>query len=73
MVGSPGLIAKLYLRFDVVRVLLRFGRHLHRVALADDADVTLEVTLRARRKVLRIGQQGPLVVELMIWVGRWRW
>lgn len=53
-------------RLDIVRILLRFGGNFHRVALTDDANIALEITLRSGHQILRIRQQRPLVVELMI-------
>ena len=35
--------------------------------LGDDADVTLEVALWSATRVIRVGEQSPLVVELVVW------
>ena len=53
-------------RFNVVLVALALGRDLDGVTLGDDVDVALEVALRTARDVLGVGEQGPLVVELVI-------
>ena len=55
------------LRFDVVLVPLALRRYLDGVALGDDVDVALEVTLGAAGDVVGVGQQGPLVVELVVY------
>ena len=60
------LLHALHLRFNVVLVALALGRDLDGVALGDDVDVALEVALRTARDVLGVGEQGPLVVELVI-------
>lgn len=51
-------------RLNIILILLALRRYLDSVALADDADVTLEVALGTRRHVIRVRQQRPLVVEL---------
>lgn len=39
------------------------------VALPDHSDVTLYVTFTPRCYVIRVRQDGPLVVKLMLWDG----
>ena len=36
------------------------------ISLANDSDVTLEVTLRTAVDIVRVGQQRPFVIELVI-------
>ena len=69
---SISFLSSAHSRFNVVLVALALGRDLDGVALRDDVDVALEVPLRAARDVLGVGQQGPLVVELVIYSGRKR-
>lgn len=54
------------LRFNIVFILFTLGRHFNGVTFADDTDVALEVALGATGNVVRVRQQGPLVVELVI-------
>ena len=55
-----------YSRLNVVLVAVGSGGRLHRVALADDADVALEVALGPAARVVRVREQRPLVVELVV-------
>ena len=56
----------LNLRLDIILVPLTLGRDLDRVPLGDDADVALEVTLHTAADVVRVREQGPLVVKLVV-------
>ena len=56
----------LNLRLDIILVPLTLGRDLDRVPLGDDADVALEVALHAAADVVRVREQGPLVVKLVV-------
>ena len=51
---------------DVILVPLALGRDLDGVALGDDADVALEVALDPATRVVRVSEQRPLVVKLVI-------
>ena len=54
------------LRLNIILVSLALGRDLDSVPLGDDADVALEVALHTTADVVRVGQQRPLVVELVV-------
>ena len=56
-----------HLRLDIILIPLAFGWDLDSVALGDDADITLEIALHAPTDIIRVGQQGPFVVELVVW------
>ncbi len=55
-----------YSRFYVVLVSLAFRRDLDGVALCDDIEVALEVSLGAASDVIGVGQKSPFVVELVV-------
>ena len=50
------LFCSIHSRFNVVLVALALGRDLDGVALGDDVDVALEVSLRTARDVLGVGE-----------------
>ena len=58
------------LRLNIILVSLALGRDLDSVPLRDDADVALEVALDPAADVVRVGEEGPLVVELVVWDSR---
>ena len=51
---------------DVILVPLALGRDLDGVPLGDDADVALEVALDPATRVVRVSEQRPLVVKLVV-------
>ena len=55
------------LRLNIILVSLALGRDLDSVPLGDDADVALEVALDPAADVVRVGEESPLVVELVVW------
>ena len=55
------------LRLNIILVSLALGRDLDRVPLGDDTDVDLEVALHPAADVVRVGEERPLVVELVVW------
>ena len=60
------ILSPRHLRLDVILVLVGARGRLDRVSLADHTDVALEVALGAAARVIRVRQQRPLVVELVI-------
>ena len=54
------------LRLNIIFVVVRLAWYLNSVALGDDADIALDVSLAAARRVLRVCQHRPLVVELSV-------
>lgn len=59
-------MSSIKLRFDIVGILFGARRNLHRIALANDANVALQIAFGAAEKVIRIGEQRPFVIKQMI-------
>jgi hypothetical protein len=59
-------IRKQQIGFDVVFIFFALWWNFDGIPLSDDADVTLQISFRTSCYIVRIGEQSPLVIKLVI-------